>query len=206
MNRSYLSTNLFPASMNRRQLLHTTVGTTVGFSMLPWLTTSPLFGQDGKPLNRFPRMVQNFMVAQVRKTERQKLRTLESLATRVDAEAYVKNVQEKIRSCFGPNPERTPLNPRITGVVERGTYRIENVIFDSRPGFPVTANLYIPTNRKFPLPAVVGTCGHSSNGKAAESYQSFSQGLAQLGYVCLIYDPIGQGERLQYVNDDLTPQ
>ncbi|MCS5571480.1 MAG: acetylxylan esterase, partial [Pseudomonadales bacterium] len=195
-----------PLSLNRRQLLQSAVGPTVGFSILPWLTASPLSGQDAKPLNRFPRMVQNFMVAQVRKTESQKLRTLESLATRAEAEAYVKNVQEKIRACFGPNPERTPLNPRITGVVERDEYRIENVIFDSRPGFPVTANLYIPKNRKLPLPAVVGTCGHSSNGKAAESYQSFSQGLARLGYVCLIYDPIGQGERLQYVNDDLTPQ
>ncbi len=195
-----------PLSLNRRQLLRTTVGPTIGFSMFPWLAPSPLTGQDAQPLNRFPRMVQNFMVSQVRKAESQKLRTLESLTTRADAEAYVKSVQEKIRTCFGPNPERTPLNPRVTGVVERDTYRIENVIFDSRPGFPVTANLYIPKNRKFPLPAVVGTCGHSSNGKAAEAYQSFSQGLARLGYVCLIYDPIGQGERLQYVNDDLTPQ
>jgi cephalosporin-C deacetylase-like acetyl esterase len=51
---------------------------------------------------------------------------------------------------------------------------------------------------------VVGTCGHSSTGKAADAYQSFAQGLARLGYVCLIYDPIGQGERLQYVQDDLS--
>ena len=105
MNRPYLSTNPSPEAMNRRQLLHTTVGTTVGFSMLPWLTSSPLSGQDAKPLNRFPRMVQDFMVSQVRKTESRKLRTLESLATKADAEAYVKSVQEKIRSCFGPNPE-----------------------------------------------------------------------------------------------------
>jgi dienelactone hydrolase len=47
---------------------------------------------------------------------------------------------------------------------------------------------------------VVGTCGHSVNGKAAEAYQSFSQGLARMGYVVLIYDPIGQGERLQYMH------
>jgi cephalosporin-C deacetylase-like acetyl esterase len=90
--------------------------------------------------------------------------------------------------------------------MERDGYRIENVIFDSRPGFPVTANLYLPKATKEPLPAVVGTCGHSTNGKAAEAYQSFAQGLARLGYVCLIYDPIGQGERLQYVNDDLSSQ
>ena len=56
----------------------------------------------------------------------------------------------------------------------------------------------------FPRPGVVGCCGHSQIGKAEPAYQSFAQGLARLGYVCLIYDPIGQGERLQYVQDDLS--
>jgi dienelactone hydrolase len=155
-----------------------------------------------QPLNRFPRMVHEYFVDQVRKAEQRNLRRLERLATAEDAVDYVESVRERIRKCFGPEPERTPLNPRITGVLERDGYRIEKVIFDSRPGFPVTANLYIPTGRDEPLPGVVGTCGHSGNGKAAEAYQSFSQGLARLGYVCLIYDPIGQGERYQYVDDD----
>ncbi len=42
-----------------------------------------------------------------------------------------------------------------------------------------------------------------TNGKAAEAYQSFAQGLARQGYVCLIYDPISQGERLQYADANL---
>jgi len=77
------------------------------------------------------------------------------------------------------------------------------VIFESRPNFPVPANLYVPKGGKSPAPGVVGVCGHSANGKAAEPYQSFAQGLARLGYVCLIIDPIGQGERFQYVTGDL---
>ena len=97
----------------------------------------------------------------------------------------------------------TPLNPRITGAVERDAYRIEKVIFESRPNFLVTGNLYVPKGRDFPLPAVVGTCGHSNNGKAYTQYQSFAQGLARQGYVVLIFDPIGQGERLQYPNKKL---
>jgi cephalosporin-C deacetylase-like acetyl esterase len=98
------------------------------------------------------------------------------------------------------------LKPRITGVVERDQYRIEKVIFESRPNFLVTANLYVPKGRDFPLPGVVGTCGHSTNGKAAGVYQSFAQGLARQGYVVLIFDPIGQGERLQYVNESLESE
>ena len=178
-----------------------------GTAALPVLTLwNPTIRADEKPesLNRFPRMVHEFFVEQVRKAEQRHLRALDRLKTKADAEAYVRSAQARIRKSFGPEPKRTPLNARVTGTVERDTYRIENVIFESRSGFPVTANLYVPKGRSGRLPAVVGTCGHSTNGKAETAYQSFAQGLARLGYVCLIYDPIGQGERLQYVQDDLT--
>jgi len=150
------------------------------------------------PLNRFPRMVQEYFVERVRTAEQAGLKAKANLKTRADAESYVKEVQQKIRLCFGPFPEKTALNARVTGTVERDAYKIDKVIFESRPQFLVTANLYVPTGKKFPLPGVVGSCGHSLNGKAAEAYQSFAQGLARMGYVVLIFDPIGQGERLQY--------
>jgi dienelactone hydrolase len=156
-----------------------------------------------QPLNRFPRMVQEYFVSRVRSIEQAALKKKAALKTRAQAEAYVREVREKIRACFGPLPEKTPLNPRVAGVFESDTYKIEKVIFESRPGFLVTSNLYIPKGRKFPLPGVVGTCGHMDNGKAGDAYQSFAQGLARLGYVVLIFDPIGQGERLQYPDERL---
>jgi dienelactone hydrolase len=151
-----------------------------------------------EPLNRFPRVVQEFYVDRVRAAERIGLGEQAKLKTKADAEAYVRRVREKIARSFGPFPEKTPLNAKITRKVERDAYTIENVIFESRPGFLVTANLYMPKGITKARPGVVGTCGHSANGKAAEPYQSFAQGLARMGYVVLIYDPIGQGERLQY--------
>lgn len=150
------------------------------------------------PLNRFPRMMQSYFIDRVRSIEQNADKARAALKTRADAERYVESVRKKIASCFGPLPEKTPLEPKITGVVERDTYKIEKVIFQSRPGYLVSANLYIPKNRKFPLPAVVGTCGHSDNGKAALPYQSFAQGLARLGMICLIFDPVSQGERIQF--------
>ncbi len=156
-----------------------------------------------KPLNRFPRMVQEYFVRSVRRIEDRANKRRAGLKTKADAEAYVRDVREKIQQSFGPWPEKTPLKPRVTGVVERDAYKIENIIFESRPGFLVTANLYIPKGRTFPLPGVVGTCGHSATGKMINLYQSFAQGLARQGYVVLIYDPIGQGERLQYPDENL---
>jgi len=160
--------------------------------------TSPLV-----PLNSFPRTVQEYFVGRVRKIEHMATLRRSSLHSKSDAENYIREVREKIQQCFGPWPEKTPLNARVTGIVERDTYTIEKIIFESRPGFPVTANLYVPKGRKFPLPGVIGTVGHSILSKAEPEYQSYSQGLVKMGYVVLIFDPMGQGERLQSVDSEL---
>jgi dienelactone hydrolase len=168
-------------------------------------TTRTAEGAALAPLDRFPRMVQEFFVARENDIYRERLKRLSALATKADAESYVQAVRRKIRDAFGPFPPKTPLNARVTRVVDRDAYKIENVLFESRPGFLVAANLYIPKGRRFPLPGVVGSCGHSVNGKAIDTYQSFAQGLARLGYVVLLFDPIGQGERMQYVDANWKP-
>lgn len=151
-------------------------------------------------LNRFPRMLQEYYVGRVRAVEADSERRKAKIRTRSDAEEYVRETRGKVLRCFGPFPERTPLLPQVTGVLERDSYRVEKLLFQSRPNFFVTANLYVPKGRSGRMPGVVASCGHSVDGKTAEPYQSFAQGLARLGYVCLIFDPIGQGERLQYPN------
>jgi cephalosporin-C deacetylase-like acetyl esterase len=95
-----------------------------------------------------------------------------------------------------PLPPRTPLNARVTGTAERELYTIENVIFESRPRFYVTANLYVPKNVELPAPGIVVVPGHAmKEGKNYPLYQMAQIGLARHGFVVLGYDPIGQGER-----------
>jgi dienelactone hydrolase len=199
-NRMFSSFDYVPSHLSRRQWLQVIGLSSLGLTdrALSRTSAAPSPVVPLTPLNRFPRMVQEYFVERVRTAERAGQEALSALHTRADAEAYVKAVRHKIQLCFGPFPEKTPLNARVTGIVRRDAYTIEKVIFESRPQFLVTANLYVPAGKKRPLPGVVGTCGHSSNGKAAEAYQSFAQGLARLGYVVLLFDPIGQGERLQY--------
>ena len=165
----------------------------------PALLPFQLSAQESfQPLNRFPRMVQEWFVDRLREAHARRLERLAELRTRADAEAYVADVRSRIRRCFEPFPDKTPLRPRITGTIERRGYKIEKILFESRPGMLVSSNFYIPTDRPGPFPGVIGTCGHSANGKAIDTYQSFCQGLAKQGYAVLILDPIGQGERVQY--------
>lgn len=122
---------------------------------------------------------------------------------RVRTEAELLTLQAGIRSrlleILGGLPEtRTPLNARVTGSIPRDGYRIEKVIFESLPGFHVTALLYVPDGPAVPRPAVLVVCGHSPLGKSFPNYQELSGRLARRGYVVLCFDPVGQGERSQF--------
>ena len=150
----------------------------------------------------YGQMVQEYYVQRVRRLMQQRAEARAKVRTPRQLARLQDQIRRKLRSCFGRLPRRTPLNARVAGTVQRKHYVIEKLIYHSRPGFPVTANLYLPKRGRKPRPAVLGVCGHSNDGKAYELYQAFSRNLARQGYVVLIYDPISQGERVQYTRRD----
>lgn len=121
----------------------------------------------------------------------------------IKSEAACKRWQEERRAFFleriGGLPERTPLNPQITGTLQGRGYRVEKIILETRPAFHLTANLYLP-NTPPPWPAVLVPCGHSHEGKAVGQYQLICMLLARHGMAAMCYDPIGQGERYQMLD------
>ncbi|MHB9139514.1 MAG: alpha/beta hydrolase family protein [Victivallaceae bacterium] len=150
--------------------------------------------------SRFGHMMQDYYLAQVRDMSAKRRKTLAGIKNPLQAKKYVDSVRKKIAAAFGPLPERTPLNSCTTRVIKKNGFTIEKVIYYSRPGFPVTGNLYLPSGVKGKVPGVLGLCGHSQNGKADPAYQSFCQGLALKGYAVFIIDPVSQGERYQFLN------
>ena len=98
-----------------------------------------------------------------------------------------------------PLPDRTPLNARVTGILKRPGYRIEKVVFESRPNFPVTAHLYVPdgaAGRK--LPVIVNPHGHWGYKKNEPTVQSRLIGQALDGYLAMVVDSPGfsfEGDR-----------
>lgn len=192
---------------NRRDFIKWSGLSGLGFGLAPSLilrdkvesTPSALVLEDraNRPAHRYPTMVQNYYIDKVREISKRHSNRVFGLKTKADALEYQAEIKSKISACLGPFPEKTPLNAMVTGKLERDGYTVENVIYESRPGFKVTANLYIPKNNGQPMPAVLGTCGHAREAKSS-AYQYFAQSLARKGYVVLIFDCVGQGERLQY--------
>ena len=123
-----------------------------------------------------------------------------SIKSRAEAETHQREVRTKILALIGGLPEKTPLNARTLGTTQADGFRIEKVLFDSQPNFPVTALLYLPDPKpdapQKKLPAIVAAPGHGATGKASD--YGFASTFARNGFAVLSYDPIGQGERLQY--------
>src|SRR5689334_16210061 len=79
-------------------------------------------------------------------------------------------VREKVREMLGNFPARNPLGAKVVRSRQKQGYRVENVMFQSRPGFWVTGNLYIPGGRG-PFPAVLSPCGHYPLARTYPDYQ-----------------------------------
>ena len=118
-------------------------------------------------------------------------------------EEHRKRVRDHFMIAIGGLPEeRTPLNVQCTGSLDRGTFTIEKLIYESLPAFYVTAALYVPKGIVSPQPAVVFVHGHSDLGKSYPTYQAVCVDLAANGFVVLAVDPPGQGERFQYFDPE----
>jgi len=125
------------------------------------------------------------------------------LKSRAACEQWQKERREFFLRQIGGLPERTPLNPMVVGKLEGDGYRVEKILLETRPNFHLSANLYLPKSPP-PWPAVLVPCGHSHEGKAVGQYQRISILLARHGMAAVCYDPVGQGERYQILDNART--
>jgi len=146
-------------------------------------------------------MVHRYLMQQVQEAVRQWTADYEKLKTAEQVAAYQKRVRQKCLDAIGGLPERTPLEPRVTGTIARSGYRVEKVIFQSQPKHEVTALLFLPVAARFrpPYPGVIVPCGHFFAAKGWPEYQTMGALLALSGMAALVFDPIDQGERGQYL-------
>ena len=119
------------------------------------------------------------------------------ITTPAAADARKAWVRATILKLIGGLPPRTaPLDAKVTGSFAGQGFRVEKVMFDAMPGQHITANLFVPTGRKGPFPAVIIAPGHGPNGKAGN--YAFAASFARNGFVALAYDIVGEGERMEY--------
>ena len=133
-------------------------------------------------------------------------------------EAYAAHARVRIQEGAGlaPWPRRTPLNAVVRQRRAHDGYTVENVAFESIPGYFVTGNLFRPAAGSGPFPVVLSTHGHARAIQKPEDYETharFSPGmsarsatLARMGAIVFSIDMFGYGESMQLVGQKAHSQ
>lgn len=103
-----------------------------------------------------------------------------------------------LRESLGQFPE-IPKDPRrrITKTLPGDGFVVENLVFESRPGLWVTANLYRPDPLRESMPGIL-LCHSHHNPKTQGELQDMGMTWARLGCLVLVMDQLGHGERRQH--------
>jgi len=94
-------------------------------------------------------------------------------------------------------PANTPLKANVSNKRSYDGYTVENVSFESLPGFFVTGNLYRPVEKLSSYPAVLAVHGHFPDARFQEYVQKRAATLAKMGAVVLAIDMVGYGDATQ---------
>jgi dienelactone hydrolase len=128
-------------------------------------------------------------------------RTFPQITSEAQWRERSRTIREQILVSAGlwPMPDKTPLNPKVFGKIERDGYSVERVYFQSYPGFYVAGNLYRPLGRGAgPFPAVLNAHGHWEHGRLEDTVLCSNPGrcinFAKQGIIAFAYDMVGYND------------
>jgi dienelactone hydrolase len=131
-------------------------------------------------------------------------RTFPEIESRAEWQKRAEEIREHVQFATGlyPLPEKTPLNARLFGRIERDGYSVEKVYFETYPGFFLAGNLYRPLGKGTgPFPAVLNPHGHWKEGRMANgelgSIAARCISFARQGMVAFSYDMVGYNDTIQ---------
>ncbi len=143
----------------------------------------------------------------------------ELLAAYPNAVAFDKRKKE-LRECISNVlgitglAKKTALNPIIRKKITMDGYTVENVAFESIPGYFVTGTLYRPTEGTGPFPVIINPHGHFYNeqdpsvskdsGRYRADMQYRCAAFAKMGAIAFNYDMYSWGESLLMTGDPLS--
>ena len=165
-----------------------------------WIADPDVFGPAEKKTLALPSMVDRHMALLRDQLLAKRDQEWGQAKTKEDALRIKATIRAGFLQAIGGLPEvKTPLKPRVSVVFENDELRIERLIYESRPKFYVTANVFVPKKpgaRR--LPVVLRIVGHNTSGR--HSALAYCEELARSGYFVMTLDALGQGERIYTSN------
>src|SRR5438093_2857262 len=164
-------------------------------------TVIPADTAEGKQLSE---MLSRNVQARFRAANRRSTEDWHRLSTRADWEQFRDPRLRALRASLGQFPKPpSDLKVHVTRRIPGESCVIENLVFESRPGVWVTANLYLPTRSSDDMPAIL-ICHSHHYPKTEGELQDMGTAWARQGCAVLVMDQLGHGERRQHLFQSST--
>src|SRR5215203_3945610 len=90
------------------------------------------------------KLLYNYLLQQAQSAFDARREAIAQIRTPEDIDRRRTALRAKFIEALGGFPDRTPLNPRVVGTLNRPGFRVERVVYESRTAHHVTALAYVP--------------------------------------------------------------
>ncbi|MGV1683738.1 acetylxylan esterase [Sphingopyxis sp. NJF-3] len=170
----------------------------VAFGTMLWLAAPAAAQQAAAPSPRDALIAHLTRLAHEKTAAR--AATVAAIATPEEARRRQVRVRALLSEMIQFEHAAGPVTFEVTGRSTGEGYRVENLWYESLPGYRVTANLYLPEGQG-PFPAIITQPGHGVEGRL--SGVGFAVNLARAGFAVLAVDIVGEGERVQFYDPEI---
>jgi hypothetical protein len=159
-----------------------------------------ILGENWLQYTDAPNSLYQYIAGQAYEMLAKRSKDINRITTLEEWQARQKMLQETLLDIVGPFPSKTHLNAKIIRTIVKDSFRVEHIVYESQPGFYVTSSLFIPAGlrKNSKAPAVIYCSGHADDGYRGQVYQHVILNLVRKGFIVFAFDPVGQGERLEY--------
>jgi cephalosporin-C deacetylase-like acetyl esterase len=153
---------------------------------------------DGDKARELARMLSRNVRSRVQAANQRENRAWQQVKDRAAWKKYRDARLRALRDSLGhfPSPPKS-LKVHVTRQIKGDGYRIENLVFETRPGLVVTANLYSPARPSKSMPGILISHSHH-NPKTQGELQDMGMTWARSGCLVLVLEHLGHGERRQH--------
>src|SRR5436190_6209744 len=145
-----------------------------------------------------PRMISRDARSRIELANQRESKAWGEIRTRADWETYRDAKIKALRSSLGADEPFPPeLKVSVTKTLEGQGHRVENLVYQSKKGLLVSANLYVPVPERESMPGILIVHSHH-NPKTQGELQDMGISWARRGCLVLIPDQLGHGERRQH--------
>jgi dienelactone hydrolase len=151
-------------------------------------------GTDGK----YSTALSDYLRDEIAAANRRDREAWGKVTSREQWEAFRDARINALRESLGTWPEVPKSVPtRVTRTIDAAGYRIDNLLYESRPDVWVTGNLYYPDKPPAKMPVILIAHSHHAPKEQGE-LQDMGVTWAKLGCLVLVIDQLGHGERRQH--------